>query len=123
MNVTHLRVWATAADPPGHLAVVTKLGDPTMAPMTARRIRAALARKYKASLVLLEHYPATRSTSSDQTLDLIFGVDGNPGWSRVWPTPEGNPRHAGLELWMARNGYQIVRRPASYFDRREDEGG
>jgi hypothetical protein len=31
-------------------------------------------------------------------------------------TPEENPRHAGLELWMAGYGHQIVGRPASWFD-------
>jgi hypothetical protein len=30
--------------------------------------------------------------------------------------PEENPRHAGLELWMAAYGHQIVGRPASWFD-------
>ena len=34
-----------------------------------------------------------------ETLDLArIGADGSPHWSRVWPTPEENPRHAGLEL-------------------------
>jgi hypothetical protein len=37
-------------------------------------------------------------------------------WSRVWPTPQENPRHAGLELWMAAYGHQIVGRPASWPD-------
>jgi len=40
----------------------------------------------------------------------------------AWPTPEENPRHAGLELRMAVYGYRIVSRPASAFDRCEDEG-
>ena len=52
-----------------------------------------------------------------ETLDLVrIGADGSPHWTRVWPTPEDNPRHAGLELWMAAYGYQIVSRPASEFD-------
>ena len=52
-----------------------------------------------------------------ETLDLVrIGADGSPNWSRVWPTPEENPRHAGLELWMAAYGHQIVGRPASWFD-------
>jgi hypothetical protein len=54
-----------------------------------------------------------------ETLDLVrIGADGSPHWSRVWPTPEENPRHAGLELWMAGYGHQIVGRPASWFDNR-----
>jgi hypothetical protein len=45
-----------------------------------------------------------------ETLDLVrFGTDGIPHWSRVWPIPEDNPRHTGLELWMAAYGHQIVR--------------
>jgi hypothetical protein len=52
-----------------------------------------------------------------ETLDLVrIGADASPYWSRVWPTPEDNPRHAGLELWMAAYGHQIVDRPASWFD-------
>jgi hypothetical protein len=35
----------------------------------------------------------------------------------------GESRRAGLELWMAGYGYRIVSRPASAFDRCEDEGG
>jgi len=108
-GVTHMRVWATATDPPGHLAVVTKYsGHLTMSTLTEGRIRAALARKAKGSLVLLEHYPAAGYARSDQTLDLV-SVDGSPRWSSVWPTPEEDPGHAGLELWMAAYGHQIVR--------------
>lgn len=52
-----------------------------------------------------------------ETLDLVrVGADGTPHWTRVWPTPQDNPRHAGLELWMAAYGYQIVSRPAGDFD-------
>jgi hypothetical protein len=33
-----------------------------------------------------------------EALDLVhIGADGSPHWSRVWPTPEENPRHAGLD--------------------------
>jgi hypothetical protein len=54
--------------------------------------------------------------TGDQTLDLVrIGADGSPRWLRVWPTPEGNPRHAGLELWMAVHGHQMVSKPASWF--------
>ena len=69
-----------------------------------------------------EHNLASESGEGIETLDLVrVGADGSPHWSRVWPTPEENPRHAGLEFWMACHGYQIVSRPASYFDRCEDE--
>jgi len=47
----------------------------------------------------------------------------SPHWNRVWPTSKENPLHAELELWMAAYGHQIVSRPASAFDRCEDEGG
>jgi hypothetical protein len=69
------------------------------------------------SLVLLEHHPAPGSGEGTETLDLVrIGADGSARWSRVWPTPEENPRHAGLGLWMAGYGHQIVGRPASWFD-------
>jgi hypothetical protein len=48
---------------------------------------------------------------------------GVPRWFRVWPTPEENPRHAGLELWMAIHGHQIVSRTASQFDWCQDKQG
>jgi hypothetical protein len=57
-----------------------------------------------------------------ETLDLVrIGVDGSPRWSRVWPTPMDNPRHARLELWMATYEHQIVSRPASELDSCEDD--
>ena len=65
--------------------------------------------------------PRPASGEGLETLDLVrIGADGSPHWSRVWPTPQENPRHAGLELWMAAYGHQIVGRPASWFDRRDD---
>ena len=65
-----------------------------------------------------------RSGEGIQTLDLVrIGADGSPHWSRVWPTPQENPRHAGLESWMAAYGHQIVGRPASWFDRRDGTNG
>ena len=77
----------------------------------------------RALLVLLEHYLAPELGEGTETLNLVrFGADGSPHWSRVWPTPEDNPRHAGLELWMTAYGHQIVSRPASAFDFCEDEG-
>jgi hypothetical protein len=60
------------------------------------------------SLVLLEHSPAETGESTG-TLDLVRpGADGQPRWSRVWPTDEDHPRHAGLEAWMAAHGQQIL---------------
>ena len=64
-----------------------------------------------------EHHLAPELAEGAETLDLVrFGADGSPHWSRVWPTPRTNPRHGGLELWTATHGYQIVSRPASWFD-------
>jgi hypothetical protein len=122
-DVAHLRVWLTAGAEPGHLAVITEIG--TQAPVTesARHIRAALARRYGPSLVLLEHRPAPEIGEGAETLDLVrFAADGSPHWLRVWPTPEENPRHAGLELWMAVHGRQIVAGPESQFDWCENQG-
>ena len=96
-------------------------GGITSVTESAGRIRAGLARRYGPSLVLLEHHPAPGSGEGMETLDLVrIGADGSPHWSRVWPTPQENPRHAGLELWMAGYGHQIVGRPASWFDWRDD---
>jgi hypothetical protein len=68
--------------------------------------------------VLLEHYLAPEFGEGMETLDLVrVGADSSPHWSRVWATPEDNPRHAGLELWMASYGHQIISGPASEFDR------
>jgi hypothetical protein len=67
------------------------------------------------AVVLLEHRLAPALAEVAETLDLVrFGADGSPRWSRVWPTPQEHPRHAGLELWMAAHGYQIVSRPARW---------
>ena len=67
--------------------------------------------------MLLAHHPAPETGEGAETLDLVrIGADGSPHWLRVWPTAEDNPRHAGLELWMAGHGYQIVSKPASWFD-------
>ena len=51
------------------------------------------------------------------------GADGSPPWTRVRPTPEENPRHAGPGLWMTVNGYRIVSRPASASGWPEDADG
>ena len=112
----HVRVRATAAACAGYLAVVTETGGLTCVTESAGRIRAGLARRYGPSLVLLEHRPPPGSGEGMETLDLVrIGADGSPHWSRVWPAPEQNPRHAGLERWMAGYGHPIVGRPASWF--------
>jgi hypothetical protein len=122
-DVAHLRVWLTATPEPGHLAVVTETGLSASATQAAGQIWAKLAEQYGPSLVLLEHSPAPEAYESEETLDLVLiGADGSPRWSRVWPTPEENPRHAELELWMALYGHQIVSRSASEFDQCENEG-
>jgi hypothetical protein len=92
----HLRVWVTATAAPGYLAVVTGTGGIISVTESAGRIRAGLARRYGSSIVLLEHHPAPESGEGMETLDLVrIGADGSPHWSRVWPTLEENPRHAG----------------------------
>ena len=64
------------------------------------------------------------SSQNVRRLDLVrAGAGGSPHWSRVWPTPRENPRHASLELWMANYGYQILSRPGSDFDWCQDEDG
>ena len=116
-GVAHLRVWLTAGPEPGHLAVVTQTGSAAPVTESAPHIWAALARRYGRSVVLLEHHPAPQTEEGAETLDQVrIGGDGSLHWLRVWPTPEENPRHAGLELWMAGHGYQIVGKPASWFD-------
>jgi hypothetical protein len=57
-GVAHLRIWATATDPPGHVAVVTETGLEDSVTESAGRIWADLVRRYGPSLVLLEHHPA-----------------------------------------------------------------
>jgi len=115
-GVTHLRVWLTAGPEPGHLAVVTETGSVPVAEC-AWHIWAALARSYGPSVMLLTHHPAPETEEGAETLDQVrIGANGSPHWLRVWPTAEDNPRHAGLELWMAGHGYQMVSKPASWFD-------
>jgi hypothetical protein len=121
-GVTHLRVWLTTAPEPGHLAVVTETGPSASLTESAGRIWAELADRYGPSLILLEYSPAPEADCGEETLDLVLiAADGSPRWSRVWPTPEENPRHAELELWMAVHGHQIVSRTASQFDWCQDE--
>ncbi len=123
-GIAHLRVWLTAGPEPGYLAAVTETGRAASVTESAGRIWAVLAGRFGPSLVLLEHDPVPETGEGMETLDLVrIGADGSPHWSRVWPTPEENPRHAGLELWMATSGHQIVSKPASAFDRCEDEDG
>jgi hypothetical protein len=121
-GVAHLRVWLTSGLGPGHLAVVTETGSAAMVALSAGRIWAELARRYGPSTVLLEHHSAPKTGEGAETLDLVrIGADDIPHWTRIWPTPEDNPRHAELELWMANYGYQIVDRSASWFDFCEDK--
>jgi hypothetical protein len=123
-GVAHLRGRLTADPEPGHLAVVTETGTASGITESTERIWTALARSHGPSLVLLEQHPAPETGEGGETLDLVrVGADGSPHWTHAWPTPEENPRRAGLELWMAVCGYRIVSRPASAFDRCEDEGG
>jgi len=123
-GIAHLRIWLTATAPPGHLAVVTETGLAASVTESAGHIRAALARRYGPCLVLLEHYLAPELGEGMETLDLVrIGADRSSHWSRVWPTPQDNPRHAGLELWMAAYGHQIVIRPVSEFDFCDDDDG
>jgi len=123
-GVAHLRVWLTAGPEPGYLAVVTETGRAASVTESAGRIWAVLAGRFGPSLVLLEHHLPPEAGEGAETLDLVrIGADGSPHWSRVWPTPEENPRHAELELWMAAYGHHIVSRPASGFDWCQDEGG
>jgi hypothetical protein len=114
-DAAHLRVWLTTDPAPGYLAVVTETGLAASVTESAGHIRAALARRYGPAVVLLEHHLAPEFDQGAETLDLVrFGADGSSHWSRVWPTPQEHPRHAGLELWMAAHGYQIVSRPAGW---------
>jgi hypothetical protein len=116
-GVAHLRVWLTGAPEPGHLAAVTETGSAAQVTQSAGQIRAQLERRYGPSLVLLEHHLAPEAGEGTETLDLVrIGADGSPHWLRIWLSPEDNPRHAGLEAWMAAYGQQIVSRPASAFD-------
>jgi hypothetical protein len=116
-GVTHLRVWLTAGSEPGHLAVVTETSSAASVTECASHIWVALARRYGPCVMLLAHHLASETGEGAETLDLVrIGADGSPHWLRVWPTAEDNPRHAGLELWMAGHGYQIVSKPASWFD-------
>ena len=121
-GVAHLRIWTTGTDPPGHVAVVIETGLGASVTESAGRIWAELVRRYGPSLVLLEHHRAPELAEGVATLDLVrIGADGNPHWLRIRPTSDDNPRHAGLELWMAAHGHQIVSRPASAFDWCEGE--
>jgi hypothetical protein len=120
-GVAQLRVWVTAATPPGHLAVVTETSLAASVTNSAGYIRAELAHWYGSSLVLLEYSPV-EAGEGEESLDLVQAdVRGEPHWTRIWPTADDNPRHAELETWMAAHGHQIVSRAASKFDRCQDE--
>ena len=120
-GVAHLRVWLTAGREPGHLAVVTQTGSAASVTESAGQIRAGLARRYGPSLVRPGHHPAPGAGEGGETLNLVrIGADGSPHWLGVWPTAEENPRHAGLELWMAVHGHQIAGKPANWSGSGED---
>ena len=117
-------MWLTAGLEPGHLAVVTQTSPVASVTESAGQIWTELARRYGPSLVLLEHHPAPEAGEDTETLNLVrIGADGSSHWLGVWPTAEENPRHAGLELWMAVHGYRIVDKPASWFDSCEHREG
>ena len=119
-GVARLRVWLTAGPEPGHLAVVTDTDSAASVTESAGPIWTVLARRYGPSLVLLEHHLAPEDAEGAETLDLVRIGGGSLHWLGVWPTAEDNPRHAGLELWMAVHGHRIVGKPASWFDSCED---
>ena len=103
--------------------MVTETGTAAGITESTEHIWTALARRHGPSLILLEHHPAPETGEGGETPDLVrVDADGSPHWMHAWPAPGENPRHAGLELWMAVYGYRIVSRPASAFDRCEDEG-
>ena len=102
--------------------MVTETGTEALVTQSTRQIWAELARRYGPSLVLLEHHPAPETREGAETLDLVrVGPDGSSHWLGVWPTPEDNPRHAGLEQWMAIHGHRIAGKPASWFDSCQDD--
>jgi hypothetical protein len=104
--------------------VVTQTGPAAAVTESAGRIGAKLAGRYGPAPALLEHHPAPQTGEGTQTLDLVrFGADGSPHSRRVWPTPEDNPPHPGLEAWMAVHGFQIISKPTSAFDWHDSEGG
>ena len=104
--------------------MVTETGTASGTTEPTEHIWAALARTYGPSLVLLEHHPAPETGKGGETPGLVrAGADGSPHRTRARPTPEENPRHAGLKLRMALYGYRILSRPASAFGRCDDKGG
>ena len=102
--------------------MVIETGSADSVTRSAGQIPAELTRRYGSSVVQLDHHLAPDAGEGAETLDLVRGgADSRPHWLRVWPTPQENPRHAGLELWMAVHGYQIVGKPASWFDWCQDQ--
>jgi hypothetical protein len=84
-GVAHLHIWFTAADPKGHVAVVTETGLEDSVTESAGRIWAELVRRYGPSLVLLEHHPAPELGEGMETLDLVrVGAEDSPHWLRIW---------------------------------------
>jgi hypothetical protein len=81
-DVAHLRVWTTATDPPGRSGPSSPAGTgPTSCCSSTTPTR---DRRRRGDPRPVPHRRRRQ-----------------PHWLRVWPTPEENPRHAGLELWMA----------------------
>ena len=99
----------------GRKALKRKLGKKVLAgKLTVGEARARLGRE------MVQRVP--EFGEGMESLDLVrIGADGSPHWTRIWPTPEDNSRHARLELWMAAYGYQIVSGPAGAFDWCEGE--
>jgi hypothetical protein len=126
-GVAHLRIWTTATDPPGHLAVVTETGLGAPVTESAGRIWADLVRRYGPSLVLLEHHRAPELAEGVETLDLVrIGADGSPHWSRVWSASEENPRPGRLRDRRAdrcRQAIQLAGRGRSGAARSTPGGG
>jgi hypothetical protein len=69
--------------------------------------------------------PRTFLTSHELPVNDLARIDadGSPPWLAVWPTAQDNPRHAGLELWMAVHRHQIVDKPARWFGACEHQAG
>jgi hypothetical protein len=73
------------------------------------------------SLVLLEHRPAPQDGKARRasTWSASAPTAARTGWPYGRPAQD-NTRHAGLELWMAVHGHQVVGKPATWFDSCED---
>ena len=121
-GVAHLRVWLTTGPEPGHLAVVTGTGPSASAlsPLGRSGLSSPAGEGPCSSSSSTPPLPGpgTARRPSIWSSSAPMGVPAGPASG---PTPEENPRHAGLELWMAVHGHQIVSRTASQSDWRQDE--